>query len=182
MPGMHQSALVVVVPEAEALVGGLRSRFDPSALVGVPAHISLLFPFAPRERLTADVLNRLRGAIGQFVRFEFTLARIDRFPETTYLVPEPGGPFAEMSAALALEFPDYPPYGGRFSEVIPHLTVADQNAEFAAVAAFELVEMLKRSGGVRSTCDTVTLLENSIGGCWRTYDSFPLKRSRLNTV
>ncbi|HEX9447459.1 MAG TPA: hypothetical protein VF920_05740 [Dongiaceae bacterium] len=40
-----QSALV---PEAEALVGALRARFDPSASQCVPAHVTLLYPFLPR--------------------------------------------------------------------------------------------------------------------------------------
>ena len=37
-----QSALVVLVPEAEGLVKDFRDRYDPSATAGVPAHITLL--------------------------------------------------------------------------------------------------------------------------------------------
>ena len=33
----YESALVVLVPEAEAVVGRLRQRYDPSAAVGMPA-------------------------------------------------------------------------------------------------------------------------------------------------
>lgn len=40
-----ESALVVLVPEAEALVKSFRDRHDPSAAAGVPAHITLLYPF-----------------------------------------------------------------------------------------------------------------------------------------
>ena len=37
-----ESALIIAVPEAEPLVKAWRERFDYSAGVGVPAHITLL--------------------------------------------------------------------------------------------------------------------------------------------
>jgi hypothetical protein len=40
---LNESALVV--PEAEPLVKPFRDRYDPSAAAGVPAHITLLYPF-----------------------------------------------------------------------------------------------------------------------------------------
>ena len=173
---MNQSALIVVVPEAEPLVGSLRSRFDPSALVGMPAHITVLFPFMPVERLTADILGKLGTVIGGFVEFDFSLERIERFPQTTYLAPEPPEPFAAITAALAREFPDYPPYGGRFSSSIPHLTVADRNEVFAEVAARELADVRSQRGGVHAICRAVMLFEKSHDGRWRDYDAFALKR------
>src|SRR5262245_53230385 len=66
---MSQSALFAVVPEAEPWVGNLRSRYDPSAQVGVPAHISVLFPFMPRESVTEVVLKRLRAVFHNFAPF-----------------------------------------------------------------------------------------------------------------
>ena len=42
--GPRESALLVAVPEAEPLVGALRLVHDPSAAVGVPAHITILLP------------------------------------------------------------------------------------------------------------------------------------------
>lgn len=173
---MSQSALVVVVPEAEPLVGALRTRCDPSALIGVPAHITVLFPFIPAERLTADIPEKLRTIVGSFVEFEFRLEEIGRFSRTTYLAPERPEPFTAMTAALAREFPAYPPYEGRFPTSIPHLTIADQNEEFAEAAAVALAEARSRFGGVQATCRAVVLLENSHGGHWRDYDSFMLKR------
>jgi len=45
----YESALVILVPEAEAIVGRLRQRYDPSAAVGMLAHITLNYPFLPGE-------------------------------------------------------------------------------------------------------------------------------------
>ena len=46
-----ESALIIAVPEAEPLVKALRERFDWSAAQGVPAHITILYPFIPPEKL-----------------------------------------------------------------------------------------------------------------------------------
>jgi hypothetical protein len=48
----YESALVILVPEAEAVVGRLRQRYDLSAAVGMPTHITLNYPFLPG--LTGD--------------------------------------------------------------------------------------------------------------------------------
>jgi hypothetical protein len=42
-----QSALLLPVPAAEAAVGPYRALLDPSARDGVPAHITVLYPFLP---------------------------------------------------------------------------------------------------------------------------------------
>ena len=42
-----ESALLVAVPAAEPAVAAHRSRLDTSAAVGVPAHITVLYPFLP---------------------------------------------------------------------------------------------------------------------------------------
>ena len=53
---MPQSAFVVPVPEAEPWVKDLRERYDPIAAVGMPAHITVLFPFIPPDLLTDNDL------------------------------------------------------------------------------------------------------------------------------
>src|SRR5712675_2883024 len=60
---MAESALIVRVPAAEPHVSGLRARFDPAAALGVPAHVTVLYPFVPPDRITAAVLARVRAAI-----------------------------------------------------------------------------------------------------------------------
>jgi hypothetical protein len=35
---------LIVVPEAEPFVAAYRRRYDPSAAVGVPAHVTILYP------------------------------------------------------------------------------------------------------------------------------------------
>ena len=49
-----ESALVVLVPEAERLVKPFCERYDPSAAAGVPAHITLLYPSHDNRTMTTD--------------------------------------------------------------------------------------------------------------------------------
>jgi hypothetical protein len=71
------------------------------------------------------------GSLEQIVRetaaFAFELRETARFPTTLYLVPQPSATFARLTEAIVRQFPDYPPYGGAFDTIVPHLTVAHGN-------------------------------------------------------
>jgi len=47
-----QSAVLVPVLEAERVVSPHRSRLDGAAALGVPAHVTVLFPFVPPPAIT----------------------------------------------------------------------------------------------------------------------------------
>lgn len=168
---MPITAFAVLVPSAEDLVSELRERFDPTVKLGVSAHISILVPFMDPAHVTPAVLAKAQDALMEVPSFEFTLRRMGRFPTTTYLAPEPAGPFIAMTAALVRAFPEFPPYGGEHAEVIPHLTVADGDTERASLAALELGEKLRAAGHIDATCTSVVLLEYSTG-LWKEIHAF----------
>jgi hypothetical protein len=127
-----ESALLVPVPEAEPCVQRHRFRYDSVALRGVPAHITLLFPFMPPSAITESTKDAVREVLVPFSGFSFRLDRLERFPEgACYLAPDPGEPFVRLTRAISGRFPGYPPYGGAHADVIPHLTVA-QNPDMPA--------------------------------------------------
>ena len=119
-----ESALVLPVPEAEPVVGDLRARYDPTAPPGLPAHITVVYPYLHPTALTRSVLNELTAIFAGVTPFQFTLTTFARFPEVVYLVPDPPEPFLRLTGAVATRWPDAPPYRGIYDEVIPHLTVA----------------------------------------------------------
>jgi 2'-5' RNA ligase len=123
------SALIVLVPEAEALVKPFRDAYDPSAAAGMPAHITLLYPFKPPDEIAATVLDALRACLAPFGALHFSLASTRRFPGVLYLAPSPDDALRRMTMAIWERFPETPPYGGRFADVIPHLTVAQLDDE-----------------------------------------------------
>jgi hypothetical protein len=90
----RRTALIVAVPEAAALAEPWLERTcraKPST--GVPAHITLLFPFVPAARIDPALIDDLRGLFGEFAAFRFALRRAERFPEVLYLATEPAEPF-----------------------------------------------------------------------------------------
>ncbi|MFK3728648.1 2'-5' RNA ligase family protein [Streptomyces sp. NPDC088090] len=119
-----RTGLIVRVPEAEPAVRPWRDRFDPSARGGVPAHITVLFPFLEYGRMDAAVHSALAEVLGSHQAFDLRFERCGQLPGVSYLVPEPEGPLRRLTEAIAGRWPEAPPYGGRHAEIVPHLTVA----------------------------------------------------------
>jgi hypothetical protein len=120
---MPRTALIVPVPEAEPQVGELRLEHDSSAALGVPAHVTILFPFLATGELDEAAIADL---ISGFPAFDFELDRVEQFPDgTTWLHPTPSLPFVDLTAAVCQRWPECPPYEGAFDEVIPHLTISN---------------------------------------------------------
>jgi hypothetical protein len=133
----------VPVPQAEPAVAKWRARHDPSAALGMPAHITVLYPFLSPEAITPSVEHDLESMLGAFRAFRFRLAGVDRFSGVLYLAPEPAEPFRALTTAVHDRWPDHPPYRGAFKTVIPHLTVVhgseppDVEGELAQAAPIE---------------------------------------------
>jgi 2'-5' RNA ligase len=115
---------VVPVPEAEALVSPCRSRFDGSAAQGMPAHITILYPFLTRRRLTDEVIADLTRLCALQPPCDVVFRRTARFTNVLYLDPGPADRLRQLTFDLARHWPEAPPYKGEFDEIIPHLTVA----------------------------------------------------------
>ncbi|MEP7378983.1 MAG: 2'-5' RNA ligase family protein [Chloroflexota bacterium] len=133
-----ESAIIVPIT-VPVTIARLRERMDPSAAQGVPAHVTLLYPFMPVDGLTDEVRAKVGRIIAAEPTFTVRFSAIGRFPNVVYLPPEPADPFGRLTAAIAAEFPDYPPYEGAYETVIPHLTVAqDVPDDFYAAAEHAL--------------------------------------------
>ncbi len=125
-PDPTQSAVVVTVPAAEPAVARHRLELDRSAAWGVPAHVTVLYPFVPPARLDPGVLARLADAVASVPRFDCTFARCAWFgADVLWLAPEPDRGFRDLTSAVASAFPEHPPYEGAFPDVVPHLTVGE---------------------------------------------------------
>lgn len=119
-----QTAIVVPLPAVEPIVHRWRQRYDDAAPLGVPAHVTVVYPFLNVSRIDDATVRRLRELFAARPAFAVGLERSGRFPGVLYLDPDPAGPFRELTAAVVERWPEAPPYGGAFDEVVPHLTVA----------------------------------------------------------
>jgi hypothetical protein len=157
---VSQTALIVVVPEAEASVDQIRLRHVASAAQGVPAHITLLSPFADAEDLDEQALSDLFAGLPAF---DFVLDRVEQWKDgIVWLHPEPSEPFEQLTEAIWQRWPDCPPYEGTVETIIPHLTLSERPIQ---------VEL---DLPIRSRADTVSLIEQSSDGTWSTSRLFPL--------
>lgn len=125
---MLRTGLIIEVPTADEVVGEWRARLDPRAALGVPAHVTLLYPFAPADRVDAE-LDAVREVLAAAEPFDFRLDATGWFePGVLWLAPRPAEHFRDLTARLADRFPAYPPYEGAFDDPVPHLTVGDSSA------------------------------------------------------
>jgi len=168
------SALIVTIPEAEAVVGPHRGLFDRAASWGVPAHVTVLFPFLPPDQIDEQVLGTLGRAAASVPAFFVALDRLGWFGErVVWLAPTPAEPFQQLTAAVSARFPGLLPYDGAFDEVVPHLTLGhDHPVDVLKAAGEAVLPQLP----IRARVDTLRLItgRREPGDSWLTRALFPL--------
>ena len=122
-----QTAVLVLVPEAETAVAEHREHLDMAASWGVPAHLSVVYPFVPPADVDDSVLVELAAAVATVPAFDCAFRRTAWFGEdVVWLAPEPGDPFIQLVRAVVKVFPAHQPYGGIYDEPVPHLTIGER--------------------------------------------------------
>jgi 2'-5' RNA ligase superfamily len=174
-PGPTQSAVVVPVQAAEIAVAEHRAKFDLAASWGVGAHVTVLFPFVDPGSVDERSLGSLRDAARAVEPFECVFHRTAWFEtDVLWLAPEPDAPFRALTEAVCRAFPDYPPYGGEFEVVVPHLTIGAQpRATHADLIAAETE--VQQHLPIAARVDHVALIAGTrASDSWLTLQTFPL--------
>jgi 2'-5' RNA ligase len=166
-----ETAVIVPVPDAEPVVAVHRRQLDRAASWGVPAHVTVLYPFLSPSDIDRAALARLGAALASVPEFEFS--RCDWFGEDVlWLAPEPDKPFRALTGAVWGAFPQHPPYAGAYSEVVPHLTVGErQSGSTSALRAAEAAVQVALP--VRALINRAVLIAGTREpGSWRTVQEF----------
>lgn len=140
LPDTH-AAVIVPVPAAEPLVAHHRAHLDRAASWGVPAHVTVVFPFVPPADLDDAVVARLAAAVAQVPAFDVTFERCDWFDDDVlWLAPDDAADaaFRALTDAVVEAFPAHRPYDGAYDDVVPHLTVGE--ARMGSPAALRAAE------------------------------------------
>jgi hypothetical protein len=170
-----ETALIVPVLEAEGLVGRYREKYDPSAAVGVPPHVTLLYPFLAPDSVGPGDLAALTTLFASSPAAEVAFPRCGRFePKTLWLAPEPEAPFLALMRRIFARWPQCPPYGGTIAadQVVPHLTVCDS----ISGEPLDRIEVALAGGlPVRVRVDEAWLIENRTGR-WTIRQQFAIGR------
>ncbi len=172
---MLRSALIVAIPEAAPVVDGFReATCNDKPSIGVPPHVTVLFPFVPAHEIDDAIVEELRSLFGQVEPFRLELGELRRFPDTLYLAPTPSQAFVAMTELVVERFPAYLPYGGAFADIVPHLTVAHGEHSVLDHAAAAIRESLP----IRAFASSALLLEETEPdwGRWRVRAHLPFSR------
>jgi 2'-5' RNA ligase len=170
-----ETAVIVPVPAADAVVGTYRRALDPSAGWGVPAHVTVVYPFRPPKQVTGAVVDDLRDVLTRVGSFECVFSRVAWFgQDVVWLDPSPAGPFRALTELVCRRFPDCSPYGGAHADVVPHLTVGSTRlGDLSALR--QAAASVRATLPIRSDVDRVLLIAGNTGpASWRTVAEFPL--------
>jgi 2'-5' RNA ligase len=173
-PAATETAVLALVPDAEPAVGEHRRRLDPTTAAGVPAHVTVLYPFVPPGQVTTATVAALGTAVAGTGSFPCTFAGTGWFGEDyLWLAPTPPDPFAELTARVWRAFPEQAPYGGEH-DPHPHLTVGYRS--HAGLDALRRAEAaLRPSLPISTRIDAVHLLAGArAADSWRVVARLPL--------
>ncbi|GAA4753829.1 2'-5' RNA ligase family protein [Nocardioides endophyticus] len=121
-----QTAVIIPVSVAEPVVGHHRMRLDTAAPWGVPAHITILFPFVAPSDVDGAAVARLAAVFAATAPFDCTFTECGWFgQDVLWLRPDRAQVLRDLTSAVAAEFPAHKPYGGEHDDVVPHLTVGE---------------------------------------------------------
>jgi 2'-5' RNA ligase len=172
MGRIGETALILRI-ELPAELEELRLRSASGASEGLPAHVTLLYPFVAPESLDNSVRVRLTEIATSHLPFAYRLTGPHRWPDILYASVEPQTPFVALQADLARGFPEHPLYGGAY-DFSPHVTIAEGAAaesatsvghrawddlSEAATARAEAIEVIFRTTGNWSTMWRIPLAE-----------------------
>jgi 2'-5' RNA ligase len=152
----------------------LRRHDDFAASVGVPPHVTLLFPFMSAAALRPPVRRALAGIAAAVEPFDVRFAAVGRFPGVVWLMPEPAARFTALTEAIATRYPEYPPYEGAFDEVIPHLTLVEN----ATAPLDDIAAAAQRHLPFTSRVAAMELLVEGPDERWRSHWRIPLGAGR----
>jgi 2'-5' RNA ligase len=170
--GPPRQSAVIVRASLPAGLERLRRASVADAGDGVPAHLTLLYPFVHPGELRLGLRRTLAGIARRHEPFDYEQVGMATWPDTIYVAVSPTEPFTRLQGALQAAFPDYPIYGREAgSRFVPHVTIAEDSAVHdEAVRSDRAWRALPR----RDRATAIELIASDAGGTWRTVWRIPL--------
>lgn len=133
MPTNGQTGLVIPVPAADALLASVEARYPGTVREGVPAHVSLLYPFVAAAELDKRATSALGELLAERAPMPVQFVECYRRDGFVALRPDPIDELKELVSKTRRRWPDVVPYEGIYGDVEPHLTVAMRCSEETAM-------------------------------------------------
>jgi 2'-5' RNA ligase len=166
------TGLVIVArlpPELEAL----RRRSIADAALGMPAHITLLYPFAEPAAIDDSLLEEVAVIVRRHPAMTLRLQDGRRWPDTLYASVQPDEPLQALQGELAAAFPSLPLYGGGI-DFVPHVSIVEGDAARTADA----LDDPAWTGLPCAFRTRAVALVRVRGGRWTSDRTFPLAGAR----
>jgi 2'-5' RNA ligase len=170
-----ETAIAMPLPEVGAVIDDLRLKHTKAGAEFIPAHVTLLAPFADSESLSRRDLELVATIVDRFRAFDVRLATLRYFEAeeaVLYLAPEPSDPFVQMIEAFVEAFPAYPPYGRAHQEHIPHVTIGQGDRSTLEPLEREIAPRLP----LVAKAETVWLFQRDEEQRWHPRQAFPLAK------
>jgi hypothetical protein len=91
-----------------------------------------------------------------------------------YLAPEPDDPFRQLTLAIWDRFPETPPYGGKWPDIVPHVSVAWLSDERQLDRVTDdFIEAARGRLPIQAIASEVALMDNNFGR-WQVHALFGL--------
>jgi len=125
-PGPHPALTYSVVVPVFAFSGTafqIWNELNPPLRV---PHVTILHPFPGNEGIDSLTLSRLASVFAETGAFDYTLSGVGSFgARVVYARLEPVEPFVDMVRATCAAEHGALPYNGKFSTIIPHVTLVE---------------------------------------------------------
>lgn len=132
-----ETGLIIPVPAFESFIQHHRTFNQAVPPPGVPAHLTLLYPFLPPDGCE-EARTEVVDFFAEVEPFEFRLTEVGWFDErVVFLAPDDPAPFVALTERLVAHWTQCIPYGGRHGGThVPHLTLGIEGtpAEMASLA------------------------------------------------
>ncbi len=150
MSKQGRSGLVIPVPEADELLSSVAEEYPSAVREGVPAHVSVLYPFVPVAEIDDSAIETLTGLFRARPPLSVRFGSCHREEGFVFLRPEPVDGVAELTAGARRHWPEVVPYEGAHGAVEPHLTVTmKQSSDTAAAIERDTAEWLPIAAELR---------------------------------
>lgn len=121
-----RTALLLPVPGAEPAISSHRKALDLAAADGIPAHVTITYPFRALDEIDDEVHARLGRLGAATAPIEVEGRRTAWFGDSVlYVELTRTEAVLDLISRTAEAFPGCPPYGGDIplDEIVPHITV-----------------------------------------------------------
>ena len=172
----QESVILIPVLNINVIVDKWRKLYDKVSNHGIPAHITLLYPFRHPSVIDDNALSILSNFFNKVSPFQFSLDKINTFPNVIFLEPNPRELFIDLTKQLADIFPDTLPYDGKFPEINPHLTLAQlSEKDDSQIILQNINNDLAPQLPINVIVKEAWLMEEDDNGEWSIRSKFPFK-------